>query len=371
MIIVFISSVITPHQIPLCDELSSLPGVFFYFIESVNIDKSTLPVGWRALTTPKYVIPYKEVLSSYTKYKELINKADAVIFSSRNLNLIDERLVYNKLTFLYSERIYKNWKEYIKFPFHKLKFNKLYGRSEKLYLLSASAFSSKDYNSLGLFRNKSYKWGYFTRVEDIGKRSCQKDILNILWCGRFITWKHPELAVELAKRLKKDGYSFHLNMIGEGDQFCHISNLIDKYKISDVVTLLGGISNEEVYTYMRTHQLFLFTSDQNEGWGAVANEAMSNGCVLVASDKIGSVPYLIKDGENGMIFKNKNIDSLYEKVTYLLKNQNMIIELSNRGIDTINKLWSPNNAALSLCTLISDLLNNVYPTITEGPCSRA
>lgn len=362
---------ITPHQIPLCDEVASLPDVFFSFIESVNIDKSTLPVGWRALASPEYVIPYEKLMSSYKEYIEMINTADAVIFGSGNLNLINERLALNKLTFLYSERIYKNWKQYIKFIYHKLKFTKLYGSCENLYLLSASAFSAGDYNSLGLFRNKAFKWGYFTRVENTDKRCVEDGVLKLLWCGRFISWKHPELAVELARRLKKDGYCFHLNMIGDGDQFDQIRSLIDKYQVSDVVTLLGGLSNDAVYTYMRTHQIFLFTSDQNEGWGAVANESMSNGCVLVASDKIGAVPYLIKDGENGMIFKSKNVESLYEKVTSLLDNPNLISELSDKGVETINNLWSPKNAAISLYALISGLMTNVLPIITEGPCSRA
>lgn len=371
MRIVFISNVITPHQIPLCDELSSLPGVSFTFIESINIDKAILPIGWRALSSPQYVISYKTLMNSYMKFKEMINAADAVVFGAGNLDLISERLDLNKLTFLYSERIYKNWKEYIKYPYHRLKFKKLYGGYDKLYLLSASAFSAGDYNSLGLFRNKSFKWGYFTRVENIRRRSFEGGVLNILWCGRFISWKHPELAVELAWRLKSDGYNFHLNMIGDGDQLNHIRCLIDKYRVSDVVTLLGGLSNDTVYKYMRTHHVFLFTSDQNEGWGAVANESMSNGCVLVASDKIGSVPYLIKDGENGMIFRNKSIDSLYEKVTLLLNHNTRLTEMSNKGIDTIYRLWSPRNAALSLYTLIGDLLNDVNSTIHEGPCSKA
>ena len=60
---------------------------------------------------------------------------------------------------------------------------------------------------------------------------------------------------------------------------------------------------------MRKHEIFLFTSDRNEGWGAVSNESMSNGCILVGSDGIGSIPFLVEDGVSGITFKRANTDS--------------------------------------------------------------
>lgn len=45
---------------------------------------------------------------------------------------------------------------------------------------------------------------------------------------------------------------------------------------------------------------------------------MSNGCVLIGSNAIGSIPYLLVDGSNGLVFESCNLDSLCEKVKYLL-----------------------------------------------------
>lgn len=375
MRIVFISNVITPHQIPLCDELSVLSNVDFYFLESVNIDKNTLPIGWRVSCNRNYIITYDQLTASLNEYKEFIDRAEVVVFGSGDINLIKGRLAADKLTFIYSERIYKNCRESLKYPYHLFKFGRLYGRSKNIYLLCASAFSAKDYNRLGLFYNKSFKWGYFTRIATsvdavISQRS-EDEKVRILWCARFIVLKHPELAVKLARILKNDGYNFHLDMIGNGDQFIRIKQMIDKYEVSDVVSLLGSLSNEDVYSQMRSHDIFIFTSDQNEGWGAVSNEAMSNGCVLVGSDQIGSIPYLVKDGENGMIFKSGNLKSLYEKVKYLIENPTKRKEISKKGVETILQLWSPRNAAETFHFLITELLNHREPFILEGPCSKA
>ena len=49
---------------------------------------------------------------------------------------------------------------------------------------------------------------------------------------------------------------------------------------------------------MEKSEIFLFTSDKGEGWGAVLNESMNSACAVVASHAIGSVPFLLKDGEN-------------------------------------------------------------------------
>jgi glycosyltransferase involved in cell wall biosynthesis len=58
---------------------------------------------------------------------------------------------------------------------------------------------------------------------------------------------------------------------------------------------------EAVRDHMEAADIFLFTSDFNEGWGAVLNESMNSACAVVASHAIGSVPFLLKDGENGFI----------------------------------------------------------------------
>ena len=122
---------------------------------------------------------------------------------------------------------------------------------------------------------------------------------------------------------------------------------------------------------MRQHDIFLFTSDRNEGWGAVANEAMSNGCTLVASDAIGAVPYVVQDGVNGLIFENNNLDSLYEKVKFLMENPQSRIMMAKQAYISMSEVWSPQNAAKNLLQLIDDLQNGKETSIENGPCSKA
>lgn len=373
MKIIIISNSITPHQIPLCESLISIGDVELLFFESHTIDKSKLPIGWRSLDSKDYVVGYEKFLSNEDFYRKEILNADVVVFGSAPLHFVQQRLDAGKLTYLYSERIYKNWKECLKLPLHFIKFRKMFGKYGNLHLLCASAFAASDYLKLGLFKGKAYKWGYFTETDldlpSLNKRF--KSPLKILWCSRFIEWKHPELAVKLAKRLRDSGYTFMLDMIGEGDKLQETIRIVEENDLGGFVRFLGTMPNKQVHEQMQLHDIFLFTSDKGEGWGAVANEAMANGCVIVGSDEIGAVPYLVTHRGNGIIFKSKNADSLYKVVVELLQDVSLCQSLSYNAVATMREIWSPRNAASSLIELSNSIIKNSKNPILAGPCSKA
>ena len=376
MKIVFISNFLSPHQIQLCDEWVRL-GVDLSFIETLNIDKNTLPTGWKFTGGRDYLVSYETFINEQEKIQKDILDADAVVFGSAPTYLLRDRLEKGKLTFIYSERIYKNIKTLLKWPYHFLKFRKIYGKYSNIHLLCASAFSAADYRKVGCFKDKAYKWGYFTKVNENYKVeaplgvSTSGTLHTLMWCARFLKWKHPELPVKMAARLKAKGYKFVLDMYGSGVELEKIQKLARKLCVDDVISFKGDTPNDDVLKAMREHEIFLFTSDKNEGWGAVANEAMSNGCVLVGSSAIGSVPFLLKDGVNGCIFRSGDIDSLTTKVEWLLNHKEERKQISIKAYNTMNNLWSPKQAAERFLKLAECLSKGMETPFIEGPCSKA
>ena len=196
-------------------------------------------------------------------------------------------------------------------------------------------------------------------------------------------WKHPELPILLAKKLKKKGYKFHLDMYGTGELENVSKKLAERLELKDCVTFQGEVPNHQLHKAMRKAEIFLFTSDRHEGWGAVANESMSEGCVLVASDVIGSVPYLVSDGFNGFTFHSSKVscsfknpdesalDALCEKVEWLLDHPSERKQMQQNAVKQMQEVWSPANAAKSLLLLIDDLKKGRESSIKEGPCSKA
>ena len=182
--------------------------------------------------------------------------------------------------------------------------------------------------------------------------------------------KHPELPVLMAERLKRKGYDFSLDFYGSGSEEEPTRKLVEEKGLGDVIKFHGALPNAEVLKEMKRHGIFLFTSDSNEGWGAVANESMSQGCVLVLSDAIGCTPFLVKHRKNGMVFKSCDVDSLTEQAEWLLDHPQEMKIMQQAAIDTMYKVWSPKNAAHNFLKLVDDLQNNRECSVMEGPGSK-
>ena len=117
--------------------------------------------------------------------------------------------------------------------------------------------------------------------------------------------------------------------------------------------------------------MLLFTSDRQEGWGAVVNEAMNSGCAVVASHAAGSVPYLLRDGENGLIYRSGDVAMLARKIRYLLEKPDERIRMAQAAYETIVNTWNAEIAARRLVELVEGLLNGKTQPYPEGPCSVA
>jgi glycosyltransferase involved in cell wall biosynthesis len=314
------------------------------------------------------------------KSLQLAYDADVVIIGSAPEEYVTERIKAGKLTFRYNERWFKSKPWYLSGPTAWINFynNHIKFRNKPLYMLAASAYTANDVYAIGAYKNKVYKWGYFTAVpEDFKVEASEQDVSTlgitprIMWCSRFLKLKHPELPVMLAAKLKKNGYRFALNMYGSGEELESTKTLARDWDVEDVVSFCGNFPNQEIQSAMRRHQIFLFTSDKNEGWGAVLNESMSNGCAVVASNRIGAAPFLIKDDENGLIFESESLDSLYSKVKLLLDDEELRKNISRNAYKTMSEMWSPKYAAQRFLQLVKALQGGGDTPFVDGPCSKA
>jgi glycosyltransferase involved in cell wall biosynthesis len=377
MKLVFYSLVLNHHQACVADEFYKLLGENYAFVETARcIDNKGATEDYSARP---YLVRSWETKKAYEKAMSLALNAEVCVFSGYEaLPFEKARMRKGLLSFDMGERMLKRgWINLASTRIIKMVMAyHLGGWSKKpLYKLCCSAYAASDQYKLKTFQGKCYKWGYFTEVKEIKndgfKLKSSNDSICIMWCARFLNWKHPELPVKLARRLKDKGYKFQIKMAGSGDLLQKTRKLISKLDVDNCVSLIGNRTNEEILVLMQRSQIFIFTSDQNEGWGAVANESMSNGCVLVASDTIGSTPYLIKEGVTGFSFTSCDVDSMSEKVKWLIEHPHKMQEMQRNAYQQMKDVWNPKHAAESLLTLIKDIQNGQLSSIQEGPCSKA
>ncbi len=376
MKLVFYSVVLNHHQAPLADEFYTMLGNEYCFVGLVNLRDSKGSA--EDFNRRPYLLKAWESPEARTKAMEIARTAEACIFCGvQSLPYMKERLRLGLLSFDASERWLKQGLKNVLSPTISKMILAYYlnGWSHKpLYKLCMSAFAAGDHYRLGMYKGKCYKWGYFTNVGTFNKNEdekfCEINPIRLMWCARFINWKHPELAINLANRLYVNGYKFSIDIYGDGPLGESMKQKIKNNGLENLVTFHGNVPNQQIRHAMKEHDIFLFTSDRQEGWGAVANEAMSEGCLLIGSDEIGAVPYLVRNDENGLIFKNLDELSLYDKVVWAIEHPEERRNMAAEGARTICDVWSAKNAAKSLLQLIEDLKHGGESSITSGPCSK-
>jgi len=374
--IAFVSNYLNHHQLHLCNQFYSMCEEF-YFIATDKISKARLAMGYEDMNSkyPYVIRMYEDNAQRYAAY-QVIKTFDVVIFGACSPKLIALRMRMNKLSFIYVERFLKKglWYRFIPSTREKVLDRVVKYRDKNLYVLCASAYTSYDLSLFG-FRDKCYKWGYFTEVPKVSKcelmKKKDKTHANILWVGRLIHGKRTKDVIFLAKKLMNRNLDFTMNIIGSGKYERQLQMLVKLLGLSDKVHFLGAMTPDNVKKYMEKANIFLFTSNFKEGWGAVINEAMSSGCAVVTSHAAGCAPYLIRHKKNGLIYQAGNTNDLYHKVRKLLDNPMLQYNYGMNAYDTMVKVWSPEVAASRFITISHNLLSGKLTWYRNGPCSKA
>jgi len=109
------------------------------------------------------------------------------------------------------------------------------------------------------------------------------------------------------------------------DKLLHLNNYQDK------------ISHDKMYEIYQALEVFIVASSE-DGTPNPALEAAACGRPII-SNKIGNMPELIIDGYNGFIVE-KEINAYVEKIKYLRKNRDKLIEMGNNVRKSIEETWT-------------------------------
>jgi len=355
--VVFVSNFMNAHQLTFCNELYDLLDHNLIFIETERFseDRKKMKFSMDNSKSKAKILSTFDNSNSLLEAKQLILNADFVIFGSAPVSLLVERLKEKKTILYYTERIFRNGRYRILNPFF-IKFlwdNYYQYYNNNLYLLSVGKFTKLDFDFLHLFKNKSFKWGYFPEfipidIDSLHIIKAGSPTIQILWVGRLLWWKHPEKCIYLAKALKLLKYDFKIKIIGEGPKRDNLKKLIIKYKLNEYIELCDFLPFDQIQKEMQKSSIYLMTSDQNEGWGVVVNEAMNNGCTVVGSNLVGSVTYLIEHEKNGLIYNFNSKSDLLRQVLKLFKNPELRFRFSINAYKKILNTWNPKIAAENL-----------------------
>ena len=195
--------------------------------------------------------------------------------------------------------------------------------------------------------------------------------LHIVWAGRFIPLKHPEYMVRLAKTLAGRGCRFLIHMLGDGEMEPQIRQDVAKGGLEKYFHFYGYTEPEQVRDVMEKCHIHIFTSNHLEGWGAVVNEGMNSGCVEVVNAQVGAAPYLIRHGENGLVYPEGRYEKMEELVIDLFDHWEARKKMGRAAYETIRDTWNAEHAAQELLRFTRGLQRGEITPAQTGPLSVA
>ena len=382
MKITMISNYINHHQIPFSNALYEKLGDGYHFIQTEPMEEERIQMGW-GVEAEK--LPYVVFLDKQLELcKQLIDESDILLVGwMEREDLIADRLSSDKLTIRISERLYREgqWKAIS--PKGLIRKYKEHTRHRKhpVYLLCAGAYVASDFSIVKAYPNKMFRFGYFPEFKEFTKEQLQKmhvwgekknqEEIQIVWAGRFIPLKHPEFAIKLAENLKKQGYKFHLHLVGGGELEGELKQTVKQKELQSQITFYGFLKPAQVRKVMEKCHIHLFTSNFLEGWGAVVNEAMNSGCVEVANVEVGAAPFLINHGINGLVYKDGSYEDMEKQIKFLLDNPSKASVMGMAAYETIATQWNASEAAKRLLEFYEGWKRSNIDLPKEGPFSKS
>lgn len=383
------------HILPLAEELNKLCDgnyriAFLYPSEPIRIE-----MKWPEINILKsWIIKLWGEEKEINELKKWNDSADMVLYPNyfRDYpycrDLLKKRLNNNQLCMSTGDRYFKpsnsffsGWKEAsptetlrpLRHIVRRYK-SLIYAHSINkinFHYLTIGFYSAWDQRRIGMFKDRLWTWGYFTAVPNEIDLNLQQNEFNILWAGRMDAWKNLHILLAACAKLKQKGLKYNLSLIGDGPEKMRLQALTKDMGIQNEIQFYNYVSQDEVRELMQASHVYVLPSTSQEGWGAVLNEAMSEGCAVIGSTGAGASRILIKDGENGLLFPTGDSTALAEKLEFLVRNPEKRERMGRNAAKYMREVWSPAAGAERLVHLTHGLLRREpMPKYTEGPCSR-
>jgi glycosyltransferase involved in cell wall biosynthesis len=241
-------------------------------------------------------------------------KGKIPVYFRGDSHLLDEKHGWRQIL----RRIFLRWVySHVDTAFYVGTQNKAYflkhGMKEKQLFFAPHAIDNARFaDPEGIYEAQARKWR-----QEMGVSTGQK---IILFCGKFENKKDPLLLLRVAKYMQ-DRKELVFLFVGNG----HLeSRLKEEAKAMQNVHFMDFQNQSRMPLVYRLGDVLVLPSrGPGETWGLAVNEAMACGRPVIVSDKVGCAVDLVKEGEDGFIFKAGNAPDLKFKLDTLLDSPHM------------------------------------------------
>jgi len=365
------------HQGPICSELAEILGEYHFkacLFEPVHDERRQM--GWASdIPNHKWIVGPPSSNGEMTQLIKIVCDADVAILGSCPQEVQAARVTTGKLTFMMSERIMRKGLFGLRllnprFSRGIKKFKNMVNR-KNVHYLAMGAYAAEDVRRIGAYGDRLWVWAYFSGLAAQSPQPRTRDQMCILWGGRMLSWKRVDLLLKAVGQLCHEPAFARLDIVGIGPEKSRLLKLSRKLNLGDKCVFHTPVSADHMLKTIQKSDIYVLSSNRNEGWGVVANESMSEGAVLVANEQAGAARVLIDHGRTGFLFKDGDVDNLTTILYTLFTNASLRETVRQTAWREMHRLWHPRVGAERLVELSKGLLGLApMPAYKEGPCSR-
>jgi len=165
------------------------------------------------------------------------------------------------------------------------------------------------------------------KKEELLRKLNLKDKFVIGFIGYLKRFEGLELIVKTVPILLETNKNIAVLIVGEGPDLDFLKKLVSRMHLEPYVIFTDHVSFYEIPNYYSIIDLFILPRIKTNLTNVISPlkclEAMGMNTPVLGSD-VGGITEIIKDGENGFIFKANSIGDLSRKISYIMKNKNKV-----------------------------------------------
>lgn len=166
---------------------------------------------------------------------------------------------------------------------------------------------------------------------------------RLLAVGRFVHTKGFDILLTAMARLQREGFPFHLTLIGDGWQRWALHSLRRRLHLEESVDMPGFVPHDHIVRFMLSHDMLLVpcvvhkTGDR-DGIPNVIMEALSNRLPVIATD-VSGIGEVVRDGETGILIPQRDPRALADAVRRMTENREVALRMAYHGRALVEQMF--------------------------------
>lgn len=140
--------------------------------------------------------------------------------------------------------------------------------------------------------------------------------IEFISTGNLLPIKCMDLIINAFASIKTQIHDWHLTIVGEGPEHKRLQELINSFRLSDNIRLVGRKTRQEIVELLNLSDVYILASS-SETFGVAAAEAIACGVPVISTDCGGPNDFISES--NGIFVPVNNREKLSEAILYMFQ----------------------------------------------------